>query len=269
MEYNSLYDLIRYLQYGTKLHIGVLFFGDYGNKKCILPNSHKIHSGKICDVFKSSDNGFKRCSKCRNLAIKKALLTKKTFSGYCINGIFEYIRPIIINNEVASIIFIGNILDKNSKRLARKLHDKEYLLETLENKFTAKDCETVGSLLEVYIKTLLKNVPPEEDALNPLIENIKSYINENIEFNVTLSHISELFHYNQQYLGRLFKKETGMNFNEYINLEKLKNAKYILEQTNLKVLDVSYRVGFNNVTYFNRIFKKHFGLSPTEYRKHN
>ena len=78
MEYNSLYELITYLQYGTGLHIGVLFFGNYGNQKCILPFEQTIHASAICDEFKSRPGGLDRCFRCRKAAIKEALLSLKT-----------------------------------------------------------------------------------------------------------------------------------------------------------------------------------------------
>ena len=69
MEYNSLYEMITYLQYGTKLHIGVLFFCNWGNEKCILPFEQTIHASAICDEFKSCPGGLEKCFRCRNAAI--------------------------------------------------------------------------------------------------------------------------------------------------------------------------------------------------------
>ncbi len=268
MEYSSLYDLISYLQYGTHLHIGVLFFGDYGNEKCILPHKQTIHAGKICDEFKSHEDGYRRCFKCRNLAVKKALTTKKPFSGFCINGVFEYTRPVVIENDVACIIYIGNILSENSEKLKSRLPEKLHLLDTLEKNFGLDDCEKVGGLLETYIRTLLENIPScNKNKFNPLIENIKNYIEANLEFDIKISQIAEAFHYNERYLGRLFKKETNMSFSDYISSKRLIKSKSLLKNTDFTVLDISSKLGFNNVTYFNRLFKKTFKITPTEYRK--
>lgn len=79
MEDICLYNMIKYLQNGTKLHIGVLFFGSYGNKMCELPDAHRIHTSTICEEIKTSSKvSYKRCVRCRNLALRKALRTKKT-----------------------------------------------------------------------------------------------------------------------------------------------------------------------------------------------
>ena len=68
------------------------------------------------------------------------------------------------------------------------------------------------------------------------------------------------------YLGRLFKKETGMCIGDYINLRRLEIAKELLASTDDKIISISSSVGFNNVTYFNRLFKKQTGLTPLQYR---
>jgi len=272
MEYNSLYDLITYLQYGTKLHIGVLFFGNYGNEKCILPSEQTIHASKICNVFKNCAGGLERCFRCRNAAIRKAHFTKKSFGGICINGVYEYTRPVIIGEDVACIIYIGNILDetKGIKKLKKKLSGRDYLLDSLEKNFTFEQCEVLGSLLETYIRTLLNSVPSVNfNNFNPLIENIKNYIEANLEYDINITQIAKTFKYNEQYLGRIFKKETQMSFCNYINIQRIERAKILLEKTDDSVINIAITVGFNNVTYFNRMFKRNLSMTPLEYRKYS
>ena len=261
MENLKLYDLIRYLELGTNLHIGVLFFGSYGNEFCELPFSHQIHSSPFCTHAKNSTkNGYRRCFACRNLAIKKALDTKLPFGGRCINGLFEYVHPVIVNGDVACVIFIGNIRSENEKR-------RDLLLETLENNFSESDCKSLSQIIESYILLLFEKYGYNAKSANSLIENVKNYILSNIEFDINASQIAGIFHYNEAYLGRLFKKETGIGINDYINFQRIEIAKKRLSTTCEKVIDISSGVGFNNVTYFNRVFKKHTGLSPIEYRK--
>ena len=80
-----------------------------------------------------------------------------------------------------------------------------------------------------------------------------------------LSDIAELFFYNEVYLGRLFKSEVGKSFNDYINSQRIKSACSLLT-TPLSIIEISEQIGYNSVTYFNRVFKKYTGLTPTEYR---
>jgi len=100
-----------------------------------------------------------------------------------------------------------------------------------------------------------------------MIENIKRYITSNPGGDITLGELAGIFHYNEKYLGRLFKRETGKTLHEYINEKRVRRAEQLLRTTGENIINISERVGFNNVTYFNRIFKKIHGKSPAAYRK--
>ena len=266
MEYSSLYELIKYIEYGTRLHIGVVFLGDNLNAKCALPHSHTIHSNEICEKFKKDPEDFARCFRCRNYAIRKAIRNRKAFGALCINGVYEYTRPVIWNGEVISIIFIGNILTRDGReKLLKRLSEDEIPEETMQTDFDLSKCEEIGRLVEGHIHTLFNNYPNDGGKQNPLIENIKSYVISNIEYDLTLSDIAPIFFYNEVYLGRLFKEETGKSFKEYVNCERVKIAKGLLEQ-DLSVIDAAHKAGYNNVTYFNKVFKRMTGLTPSEYK---
>lgn len=267
MNGSPLYNLIQNIEYGTNLHIGVLFFKDYGNKMCELPRRQEIHQSPVCDLIKAhSDSSFHRCYRCRNLALKKAINTKKAFGGLCINGIFEYTHPVIIDGDVACVIFVGNIATNESIEKI-KLFDNNLPVDTLEHNFSFEKCESVCKNIEEYILYLLEKYRDVESNEKPLIKNLKAYIENNLDFEIDVNQIANAFHYNPRYLGRLFKKETGTSINDYITSRRLKRAKLLLTDTEATVIDISNESGFNNVTYFNRLFKFRFGLTPTEYRK--
>lgn len=268
MEYSSLYDLIHFLQNGTHLHIGVMFFGNFGGGALSLPHSLTIHASPVCWEFKSRAGGNRRCFRCRQMAIEKGLRECHEFGGFCVNGIYEYMRPVMIDGECAAIIYVGNIRKQDDDaRLLRHLGNRPDLLETMEHEFDEHQCRTIGRLIESYMRALWEQQSSQKaDQPSPLMENIKAYIAENLEYAVSLSDAAKLFHYHEQYLGRLFKKETGMCFSDYLNRERVKRAAvYLLHEES--VINVAYQVGFHNVTYFNRIFKRYYGKTPTEYKK--
>ncbi|MBQ8743332.1 MAG: helix-turn-helix domain-containing protein [Clostridia bacterium] len=271
MIYGNLNDLIDSIEYGTKLHIGVLFLGNYGNEMLSLPRRKQIHACPICDEMKSRRGGFRRCFYCRNAAIKKAMETKEPFSGLCINGVYEYTHPVIINGEVASIIYIGNILPEKerSEKLIRKLDKSAGLIDTAEKDFSEMRCKTVSYVIEGYIRMSLELFPSRmvSKSFDRLIDNIKNYIEANIEFDIDLTLLSRIFHYSEKYLGRLFKKNVGVSFSEYLSSRRVEIARDLLLSCDDTVINISSRVGFNNVTYFNKIFKKYYGCSPSTYRK--
>lgn len=95
----------------------------------------------------------------------------------------------------------------------------------------------------------------------------KQFINENYNQALTLEIIGDKIGFNPTYFSSVFKKETGMNFVDYITEIRVQNAKQILVDTDKSIIDISTQVGFNDIKYFTKKFKKSTGLSPTEYRK--
>ncbi len=270
MSESSLYQLIQQIEYGTHLHIGVLFFKDYGNAQCDLPRQHGIHQSPVCDCFKSaSRRSFLRCFRCRNLAIQKALTDQQPFGGLCINGVYEYTHPVVVDSDVAAMIFIGNILDRDQGLMKLTSHtpSKPLPLDTMESDFSPEHCKQTAETIDRYIRFLLEKYPDAALREKPLIRNVKRYIEENLSFGTDSKHIATAFHYNPRYLYRLFKKETGLSLGEYILSRRLKRAKHLLKETSHTVLEISTEIGFNNVTYFNKLFKSAFGMTPTAYRK--
>ena len=265
----GLYDLIRYLQNGTKLHIGVSFFGSFGNENCRLPHAHTIHSSPVCTELKRESAGFRRCFRCRNMAIRKAIESKRPFGGLCAGGVYEYTHPVVVGEEVAALIFIGNILagEEENARLLSRLGERRDLMQTMENRLTDADAAAMAEILDSYIRLLLKE---GADALgekkNSLIDNVKSYIRESTEFDLGTAHIAAVFHYNKSYLGRLFKQETGMSIASYLHSVRLERAKELLLQSRLPIIEIAARCGFSDVAYFNRVFRAAERMTPTEFR---
>ncbi len=266
MEYCGLYELIKHLEYGTKIHIGVVFLSNKRNKKCALPHEHTIHSKPVCNLFKRVPKDYERCFKCRNYAIKKAIRDRVPFGSLCINGVYEYTRAVEIGGKVAAIIFIGNILtDEGRKKLEARLPQEKIPEETMEEGFDYERCDELGRIIAGYVTLLFEKYPAEKSSINPAVENVKNYVMSNLEYDLNISDIARLFYYNEVYLGRLFKKETGMCIKEFINRERIALASQMLKE-NFSVTEVSKKVGFNNVTYFNRIFKQYMKTTPSEYK---
>lgn len=270
MEFSHLQDMITCLEYGTKLHIGVLFLGNFGNEKLSVSFENSIHSSPVCNRMKLEANGMKKCRKCRDMAIDKAIRSKTAFAGNCINGVYEYTRPVVIDGEVIGIIFIGNILPENAEKIKSRLKktDKAELIETTQSGFGFENCDCIGGVIESYILALIEKYPSKKNY-NAITENLKAYIEANIGYSIELKEIAKIFHYSEKYLGRLFKKEVGMSFNEYVNSRRINLAKKLLIGSDLSITDISANVGFNNVTYFNRVFKTAVGLPPGNYRKNS
>ena len=100
-----------------------------------------------------------------------------------------------------------------------------------------------------------------------VLDEILHYIHHNYASNITLEDISQLFGYNRSYLGKIFSKKMGQNFNSYIDQIRIEKSKELLLSDDSKVYAIAARVGYKNVDYFHIKFKKYVGISPAEFRK--
>lgn len=100
-----------------------------------------------------------------------------------------------------------------------------------------------------------------------VLDEILHYIHHNYASNITLEDISQLFGYNRSYLGKIFSKKIGQNFNTYLDQVRIERSKELLLKDDSKVYSIAARVGYKNVDYFHIKFKKYTGISPAEYRK--
>jgi two-component system response regulator YesN len=100
-----------------------------------------------------------------------------------------------------------------------------------------------------------------------IIDDIVYYIEHNYSENITLENIAPLFGYNSSYLGKIFSKKMGINFNTYLDNVRIEHSKELLVKNKLQVYKIAELVGYRNVDYFHIKFKKGTGISPAEYRK--
>lgn len=102
-----------------------------------------------------------------------------------------------------------------------------------------------------------------DNTMTKIISYIDYYYYEDLNLKV----LGELFNYNSSYLGKKFKKHLGVYFHQHLDNVRMEKAKKLLEQDAYKVYEVSERVGYNNMDYFYKKFKRHVGMSPKEYQK--
>ena len=100
-----------------------------------------------------------------------------------------------------------------------------------------------------------------------LMFSVLDYIEHHYQ-NGTLAEISELSHLPTYQVSRMLKKRTGKNFKELLQLRRLKQAAYLLQNTTLSIDKIIVHIGYENSSYFYRVFREKYGCSPSEYRLH-
>lgn len=134
--------------------------------------------------------------------------------------------------------------------------EKFKTIEQLENWII----NVVSSMNELMLKD---SVPKKKDVITEAKEYIRQHYNQNI----TLNDISKQFFINPYYFSQLFKKKTGMTYQNYLINYRIDRAKKLLSETDLRIYEVCKLVGYSDVNHFNQVFDRNEGMKPSEYRQ--
>ena len=93
------------------------------------------------------------------------------------------------------------------------------------------------------------------------------YIKQNYNTKLTLDQISEVTHLSKTYLSSIFKKETGQSISSYINMIRVDKSKGMLLESNLNIIDIANASGFEDQSYYTKVFKNHVGITPKKFRE--
>lgn len=273
----SLQTLINMLRAGRNIHISVLdLSGILNTPETALDFSSTIHSKGFCWAAKSTERGKRICFRCKALANNRAAESGAAFSGYCSFGLYEYALPVKIGESVAAVVYVGNaIIDKETaeKRLMKTCRlanlSPSIMLTELEKAESLESADELCKIAEIvadYLKILTESSPKAKSETHWLLAAMKRYADETYTESITLSELGTIYRKNEKYLGRLFKREMGVSYNEYVLTKKIQKAEKLLIETNEKIIEIALSCGFDNIPYFNRVFLKKNRMSPTKFR---
>ncbi len=116
----------------------------------------------------------------------------------------------------------------------------------------------------------IKNcVGAKSNHYSTLTKKTIQFINQNIYSHFTLSEVANYVHTNSSYLSRIFKKDVGISFNQYIHNVRIKKAQHLLLFSNLSLVQISSKLGYANQSHFNKMFKKINGITPKQFIQNN
>ena len=126
-------------------------------------------------------------------------------------------------------------------------------------------CYWIVKVLDTFLDTVYeaRNIKNS----NLLGEAIR-IIRENYHENLSLDSIAQQIYISPYYLSHLFREELGITYLEYLTRIRMEEAKRLLPDRSMTILDISSRVGYEDPGYFSKVFKKNMGVSPNQYRKH-
>ena len=199
-------------------------------------------------------------------------------------NVYHEILPAGEEDLAVNFIILPEFFDRPISMVERENILRDFLISTLAGDTAINDylyirtrgIVPVENLLENSMGLLLMNLSrfadqigrgdPQHEEQN-LMFSVLDYIEHHYQ-NGTLAEISELSHLPTYQVSRMLKKRTGKNFKELLQLRRLQQAAYLLQNTTLSIDKIIVHIGYENSSYFYRVFREKYGCSPSEYRLH-
>lgn len=168
----------------------------------------------------------------------------------------EFSMPCLITPEHPAYVSLRKIFSQITTLYDEALVGYELALKSLF-------LQTIFLLLQ-YSK---KNTSSETQASSDKLKQVLDYIELHYAESISISELAKLCYFSDYHFMRFFKKHMSMTCMEYINNLRLEKAVELFEQGNSSILDVSLSVGFHNLSYFHRAFKKKYHMTPLSFIK--
>ena len=176
-----------------------------------------------------------------------------------------YPDPLILTDE------IKRVLVRVLNRLGSALTESDIVsLEKSIGESIQEKCPSIEALKDCirYCMAMIRHYVQRyrNDRAGHIIERCIEELRENYHMDYSLAEMAEKYYFNPSYFSTLFKKYTGVHFTDYLINLRVERAKQLLLETNDKIYQIAKKVGYQDVKYFTRVFKKKYGCTPEEFR---
>lgn len=158
----------------------------------------------------------------------------------------------------------------HDSRIADRINIFEEIYSTLDDSFAIENIRYAVALFHHFLESMrylnLYRKVGNQKHDSDVIESTIHYMAENVERRLTLTDIADYSGFSSSYLSSMFKKRTGYSPLTYFNLLKIRKACELINTTDMKLTQISFKLGFDDQFYFSRLFSKIMGMSPRAYR---
>lgn len=196
----------------------------------------------------------------------------------------EFMSGELVNTENIYDVFALSIFDEFARNTdgmrqmasfrGRELIEIEGIIENMLEEFTRKDIgykSVIKGYMQVFFAKLIRKIQSSNQKdvagyIHKITPDILRYIDDNLSEKLTLAELAEKCFYNPYYFSRTFKQCFGKSLTSYICEKRMNKAMKLLKETKYPVEAVCEMVGYNDRAQFYKVFKKHTGVTPGEYR---
>lgn len=231
------------------------------------------------------------CERCDSRGGLEAVRSKNAYIYLCHAGLVDLAIPIVFNETYLGAFMAGQVLLSNQEDIS-KLETIYYNTDSVflknENQelygrlptMTLKEVIAKSNVLSFICKLMLENEiikssnkklvtsgsPIQDYNKNHVLKPIYEYIDRNLYGNLSLNEISAVCNLSPNYLSRLFKKYESVSFKYYVNKKRIEHAKKLLKSTDMSINEIAFKLGYNDCSYFNKVFKNMETVTPSEFR---
>lgn len=166
----------------------------------------------------------------------------------------EFSMPYVIKPNHPAYVSLRKIFNQINTTYDESIIGYELALKSLF-------LQTIFLLLQYSKKVAV----PETEKVSDKIKNVLDYIELHYSETITVSQLAKLCYFSDYHFMRFFKKHMNMTCVEYINNLRLEKAVELFEKGNSSIMEVSLSVGFHNLSYFHRAFKKKYRMTPLSF----
>lgn len=124
-------------------------------------------------------------------------------------------------------------------------------------------CFKLQETVEVFTESMFNYIPSKNYEL---MKKAMLFISDNFSSDITLEDVADHVHLNPAYFSTVFKQSSGSSFKEYLNMVRIEESKRLLANTDYSIIDIAVATGFEDQSYFSKVFKRYTGLTPKQYR---
>lgn len=157
---------------------------------------------------------------------------------------------------------VYNVLNKNQIEAHLLFYDEEYDYLRL---YSSKSRRAFMDYISYVVSKVNKALDATQKSRS-VVEELKLYMEQHYNEDITRENLAEIAFLNSDYMARLFKRETGQSVGGYLLSVRMKRAEELLCLTDESIGSIAQQVGYDNFSYFSRLFKRHSGYIPIEYR---
>lgn len=247
-----------------------------------LAHHGKKHENPFCAMLAEHPKSLAVCLQAHQDMIDHTGLLPHTVT--CPFGLTETAIPVKLGSEVIGYLRIGQVLrhtpaktDTNKvtrevercglkfSGALRKAWERNPLIPPDKYNAIVRLLSFFGEQLSALSNQL---VVERQNAEPPLVQKARKYIDEHKTDALSLSDVAKAAGASVFHFCKVFHKATGLKFTDYVARVRLEDARTQLLNPNRRISEVAYDVGFQSLTQFNRMFKRVFGQSPTDFREH-